>query len=83
MLISEGGSPEEEEKRFSEISCEYKQFGESLQKRLLVIQERIQLEEEINSLEDTLTSYEEWLTSSDGPTVDVCNVSITFLFFDT
>lgn len=45
----------------------------------MVLQERIQLEEEINSLEVTLTGYGEWLTSSDGPSVDVCNV-INLLF---
>lgn len=80
LWFLEGGSPEEEEKRFSEISSEYEKFGISLQKRLVELQERIQLEEEINSLEVTLTGYGEWLTSSDGPSVDVCNVRINLCF---
>lgn len=74
----DGGSPEKEEMRLSEIIFKIERLDKALRERIEEVQMRSQLDDERKSLEDLLEGYSQWLTTTDSPNIDVCSVSTDY-----
>ncbi|XP_046669291.1 dystrophin, isoforms A/C/F/G/H-like isoform X2 [Homalodisca vitripennis] len=80
QIITDGGSPEAEERRFSEISSSFESLGQKLQHTLAQAQQREQLQQEQRNVQSVIEGYSQWLTdNADSATIDNCVAKIKAL----
>ncbi|XP_054272925.1 dystrophin-like [Macrosteles quadrilineatus] len=78
-IITEGGSPEEEEKRLSELTKSYENMDVTLQHKTEEVEQRGLIESEIASAVILIEEYNQWLSATDAHDFDVCSAKIQSL----